>query len=255
MLRQLAAGVAALTIASLAHAEPTPVTVHVISQDGKYIGDSMGGAEIILRDVESGALLARGVTRGSTGNTTQIMETEGRSPLRATPDAAGFETTLDLSKPTLVRLEARGPLSHPASQLRVTAERWLIPGERLDAGNGWTIEMPGLVVALISDPGRPHAGSRLQITAHVQLMCGCPITRGGIWNADDYEVSALVYRKGKLLTQTPLSFESDPGRFAGIIRLGTEGRSELIITAHNRKTGNSGLVVHPMQIIAASPKP
>ncbi|MGV7123406.1 hypothetical protein [Sphingopyxis sp. 550A] len=255
MWRQLATCVAAIAIASTAHAEPTPVTVHVISQDGKYIGDTMGGAEVILRDVESGTILARGVTRGGTGNTAQIMEAEGRSPIRATPDAAGFETTLDLSRPTLVRLEARGPLAHPASQLRVSAERWLIPGQRLDAGNGWTIEMPGLVVSLITDPGRPRAGSRLEITAHVQLMCGCPITRGGIWDADDYEVTALVYRKGKLLTQVPLSFESDPGRFAGIVQLGTQGHSELIIAAHNRKTGNSGLVVHPIQIVAASPKP
>lgn len=40
-----------LLIATQVRAEPTPVKVHVISQDGKFIGDSMGGAEIILRDV------------------------------------------------------------------------------------------------------------------------------------------------------------------------------------------------------------
>jgi hypothetical protein len=101
----------------------------VISQDGKFIGDSMGGAEIILRDVDSGRILAKGLTRGGTGDTARTMKSEGRSPSRTSRDAASFAAVLDLGRPTLVRLEARAPLAHPRSQLRVTAERWLVPGQ------------------------------------------------------------------------------------------------------------------------------
>ena len=74
---------AVLLFAAPAIAEPTPVTVRVISQDAKFVGDSTGGAQVILRDAESGHILAEGITAGGTGNTDQIMQSTGRSPLPA----------------------------------------------------------------------------------------------------------------------------------------------------------------------------
>ena len=44
-------------------AEPTPVTVRVISTDAKFVGDTRGGARITVRDARTGrqmdAFLAR----------------------------------------------------------------------------------------------------------------------------------------------------------------------------------------------------
>ena len=114
---------AILVMSSPALAEPTDVVVRVISQDAKFIGDQMGGARIVLRDAETGQVLADGITTGGTGNTKQIMESTGRSPIRATPDAAAFTTQLDLSQPTRVTAEVFGPLAQMQASSRVTSPR------------------------------------------------------------------------------------------------------------------------------------
>ncbi|HJO34843.1 MAG TPA: hypothetical protein QF361_01330, partial [Gammaproteobacteria bacterium] len=48
----LAAGLTVLPAAALAVA--TPVTVRVLAQDAKFIGDSMGGARVVIRNADSG---------------------------------------------------------------------------------------------------------------------------------------------------------------------------------------------------------
>ena len=63
-----------LAISAPAYAEPTPVTVRVISQDAKFVGDGMGGARVTLRDARTGRVMANGVTKGGTGDTDQIMK-------------------------------------------------------------------------------------------------------------------------------------------------------------------------------------
>ncbi|MFC3175481.1 hypothetical protein ACFOD9_14575 [Novosphingobium bradum] len=56
---------AVLLFAEPAFADPTPVTVRVISQDAKFVGDSTGGAQVILRDAENGHILAEGIPAAS----------------------------------------------------------------------------------------------------------------------------------------------------------------------------------------------
>lgn len=40
-----------------------------------------------------------------------------------------------------------------------------------------------------------RAGSPVALSAHVQLMCGCPITPGGRWDAADYDVSVDIHHE------------------------------------------------------------
>jgi hypothetical protein len=80
MLKSTVACIAWLLMVAPAAAEPTQIVVRVISQDGKFVGDHTGGASITLREVKSGRVLARGVTRGGTGDTERIMEASRRSP-------------------------------------------------------------------------------------------------------------------------------------------------------------------------------
>ena len=70
----------ALLIApGIAVAEPTDITVRVLAKDSKFVGTSMGGMRIILRDAHTGEVLATGVTKGGTGNTELLMhENRGR---------------------------------------------------------------------------------------------------------------------------------------------------------------------------------
>ena len=57
-----------------AQAEPTEIVVRVLSRDAKFIGSSMGGAQVTLRDVKSGDVLAEGQTSGGTGDTGLLMK-------------------------------------------------------------------------------------------------------------------------------------------------------------------------------------
>jgi hypothetical protein len=50
-----------------APARPTEIVVRVISKDSKFIGTSMGGMRITLRDAHTGELLATGIIVGGTG--------------------------------------------------------------------------------------------------------------------------------------------------------------------------------------------
>lgn len=218
-------------------AEPTDVVVRVIAQDAKFVGSSMGGVHIVLRDPKNGTVLAEGRTEGGTGNTARIMKSDGRSPVRADGSEAAFATTLDISKPTLVEIDAYGPLDYPESAVRVSQQRWVMPGEDATIGDGWTVELPGLVV----DPKTKVEGLSVSVSAKVMPMCGCPIAPGGLWPSDEYEVSVTAWQDGSRHAESKLAFDTAPGVFAGDIRLPAEGRYELTVFALNTRTGNSGV--------------
>ena len=235
---------AILVMSSPALAEPTDVVVRVISQDAKFIGDQMGGARIVLRDAETGQVLADGITTGGTGNTKQIMESTGRSPIRATPDAAAFTTQLDLSQPTRVTAEVFGPLAQMQASSRVTSQRWIIPGQPVISGDGWVIELPGLVVNIIAPQAvtRSADGNRtVTVLTSTMLMCGCPITSGGLWDAEDYELEVIAYQAGRKIASGKLDFIEGPGRFGGDLALPEKGTYELFVSARNTRTGNTGV--------------
>lgn len=234
---------AALMISGTTHAENTDVMVRAISADAKFIGTAMGGVQLILRDARTGEILAEGTTSGGTGDTAAIMDARGRSPARAATGAggaagaAGYLATIDIGQPTLVELEAWGPLDLPQSESRVTARRWVIPGEDIVAGDGWVVEMPGLAITIGS-----HANEgKLAIDAKVELLCGCPITPGGLWDADDYLVTASLWQEGARTEEGPLPFVKAPGEFAGSLSLPRNGHYRLVIHARNLVTGNSGV--------------
>jgi len=93
-------------------AEPTEITVRVLGKDSKFVGTSMGGARVILRDAETREILAKGVTSGDTGDTAKIMhEDRGSRAVLSSKGAAQFTATLDLDEPRLIEAEAYGPLA------------------------------------------------------------------------------------------------------------------------------------------------
>ena len=233
-----------LAMSSPALAEPTEVVVRVISQDAKFVGDQMGGARVVLRDAETGEVLADGITTGGTGNTKQIMDSTGRSPMLATPDAAAFTTQLDLSQPTLITAEVVGPLAQMQASIRVTSQRWIVPGQPVTSGDGWVVELPGLAVNIIAPQPDTHSakGSRtIEVMSSTMLMCGCPITSGGLWDAKDYEVEVAAYQAGRKIASGKLDFVEAPGRFGGDLTLPEKGAYELFVSARNTRTGNTGV--------------
>ena len=232
-----------------ASATPTEVVVRVISQDAKFVGDSMGGAEVILRDAKSDKILAKGITSGGTGDTEKIMAAKGRSPARASDTAASFRTTIDVTRPMLVRVEIKGPLGFPKTMQRATSERWLVPGQNARDTDGWVVELPGLAVRLLDPVPIAFIRGETQIlTAEVQLMCGCPITPAGLWDSANYEVSAQVWQNGKLREVVLLPFSAAPGRFAANWTPKTKGNTDLTIIARHRTTGNTGVLTERIRV-------
>lgn len=143
-----------------AAAEPTRLTVRILSKDAKFIGTSMGGVRVSIRDADTGEILAEGIARGGTGDTARIMG-EGRrrgQPL-ATPDAASFTAMLDLEEPRRVEVVAFGPLAQLQAAAKVSATQWLLPGKHVDQGDGLLLVMPGLAVDVLSPPAHARLGA------------------------------------------------------------------------------------------------
>lgn len=230
----------ALTLALPAFAEPTQITVRVMSRDAKFIGTSMGGVEVTLSDADSGTELAKGIIEGGTGSTPKlVVEPRVRGQAVSTDDAAKFETTLDLDQPRRIQVTARGPLNFPDAANTVSATQWVVPGKHLTGGDGWVLEMPGFVVSFNEAPS--VSDGRVTLNVHMSPMCGCPVEPDGLWNANGYEVQAVLSHDGTTVTTLPLTYAGKTGDFTGSAALHGAGIYEALVYAHDPVTGNTGV--------------
>ena len=242
----LIVSVSALTfVPTLASAEPTDITVRVLGKDSKFVGSSMGGARVIVRDADTGEILAQGVTEGSTGDTKRIMGPQENSrAVRSSEGAAKFVATIDIDAPRLIEVEAYGPLAQPQAAHRVSATQWVVPGRHITGGDGWVLELPGYVVDVLAPPAHvrlPPETASVELRANVALMCGCPITPGGLWDADTLDVKALVKHNGEELPPVDLAFAGETSQFKGAVPVSGPGLYDVTVYAHNAANGNTGL--------------
>lgn len=232
--------VLALVFGPAAWAAPveTPVTIRVRAHDAKFVGSGVGGMNVVVEDADTGALLASGALTGGTGDTERLMK---RPAVRGAPLAdastAAFVARLPLTAPTRIRIRVAGPLQQSDAVQEASTTTWAIPGRPV-GGDGIVLDLPGLIV---SPKPATVTENRLILATDVVLMCGCPITRDGLWDSDDYEVRATVARDGKGVTDQPLAFSGEPNRFAGEVTLPGAGRYAVTLWAHNARTGNSGV--------------
>lgn len=245
MKSTIMAVLAALVLVGTAAAEPTEIAVRVISRDAKFIGTSMGGVQVTLRDADTGELLAQGLTAGATGDTKRIMERpRERGAELADKEAAAWRTTLDLDRPRRIELTARGPMAQRQALNTVSATQWIVPGRDLTGGDGWVIEMPGLVVDVLAPATHVKlAGVPRTVTleANVTMMCGCPIEPDGTWDAAGIEVAAILARNGEVIREVPLSYAGETSRFSGKLEIAEPGAWEATVYAFQPATGNTGL--------------
>lgn len=239
----LAAG---LALASMpAAAEPTEITVRVLGKDSKFIGSSMGGARVVLRDADTGEILAQGITKGGTGDTSRIMhENKGRRAILSDDSAAHFTATIDIDEPRPIEAEVYGPLGQRQGANHATQTQWVVPGEHLTGGDGWVLELPGYVVDLLSPPAHvnlPPNTTEVPVRANVTLMCGCPITPGGLWDADKLKVRALVTRNGEKQQPIDLAFAGQTSQFEAAIPVFGAGLYDITVYAYSPESGNTGI--------------
>lgn len=228
--------------AEAATAEPTTVVVRVVAHDAKVIGSGVGGARVTIRDASSGEVLARGVQEGSTGSTDRIMrQPHGRGDtIYGTPEAAAFTATLDLERPTRVEITGEGPLGTPHAMQSTTKTLLLVPGRDV-GGEGVILELHGFTVELQAPAADAPltADDRITVRARVQMLCGCPLTPGGMWDAQEVDIRARLLRDGTVVGETPLTYGA-PSIFAGRLRPPGPGTYELAVVAADAERANFG---------------
>lgn len=224
--------------------QPTEIVVRAQAKDAKFIGTSMGGAKIVIRQADTGEILAQGLTEGSTGNTEAIMMQAKERHSRIAEDAAAFQTTLSLIQPVFVTIEAQAPFNQKEARVVAQTQLWLIPGKHMNE-EGIILEIPGFVVEAFS----PHTHQviskaehpSVMLKANVVMMCGCPITSGGLWDADRLEVEATIYVDKKYWKSMALKISDQPNVFLGELDLGETGSYEVVISAYHPISKNTGV--------------
>jgi hypothetical protein len=227
----------------------TMLTVRTRAKDAKFIGSSMGGSYITVRNAENDELLAEGYTEGSTGNTTRIMsQPYTRYDDLADVNTAAFRTEIPLTAPTLVTIEAQAPGHHRQARVRVSTQVWMIPGRDI-VGDGIVLEIPGFVVDVLLPrqhqfiPLESLTNRLLPIRANMVMMCGCTISDGGLWNAREMEVTAIITKDGEQVRAVPLAIGDTDNLFEGEWMVDEPGTYQITVYGFDPRTFNSGVDV------------
>ncbi|RRU25602.1 hypothetical protein [Stenotrophomonas sp. 278] len=225
-------------------AESTQVDVRVLARGAKFIGGYSDSARVVLSDAETGEVLARGLTQGTTGDTSRILGGGVNGDKRlSTPDAAVFRATLDLAQPRRVTATVTGPLSQPQAATTVTSTQWLLPGRHVTQGDGWVLELPGLVVDLVEPAAfQPvNRGTKVPLQVSVTMMCGCALSEAGPWKAGTTDVDYQITVNGKVQRLQRMSFDPKTGRYSDAFVPDKPGIHEIEVRAWDAPNGNAGV--------------
>ena len=219
--------------------------MRVLARDGLFIGDPVHGALVTISDAASGELLAQGITRGKTGDPARVLShAVPRGGGTAGADDAKFSATVDIERPRRVKVSAFGPLDHRPSANQATATQWIVPGKHITGGDGWTLELPGLLVSpkiAASSVSLETAVRGVRIEAEVMLLCGCPIRPESFWDPEDYEVVAIVHRGKQRFGRLPLRYAGSASDFETQFTTTLPGVYAISVYAFNAESGNTGV--------------
>ena len=231
-------------IAMPASAEPTHLMIRALSEDAKFIGDHSGGVEVTVRDATTHQVLSKGIIQGGTGDTDRIMKSpKARGATLSDAQTAGFDAMIDIARPTLVEVEAHGPMGQPAAAITVRSAMWVTPGQAV-IGDGWVLKFSGL---LITPNLTRAADGSVRLDAKVTMMCGCPISPGGLWDEANYRIEADVLDHAAVVNHVRLHYAGQPSQFTADMPHQT-GRDLIVrIVAVQSNAPNTGVVELPMR--------
>ena len=82
--------------------------------------------------------------------------------------------------------------------------------------------------------------SKIDVRANVVMMCGCPIEPKSMWDADKFEVQAIVSRDGKPVTRLAMSYAGETSQFAATVPIEAAGTYDVLVYAYDPANGNTG---------------
>ena len=254
----------------MAASASTSITVRVQAKGGKFLADDIGGSEVTIRNAQTGERLGGGLALGTdSGNLSTTYTSNASLSAIVTPavppstepiiqwlspdaNTSGLTVDFPISRPTLLAITAFGPVGGLQSAHRVTTTQWIVPGQSLNEGPGFVVELPGLLVQVM-EPATHLAieSTNLPYTVpflvNVTMMCGCQIAEGQPWIPSDFKVTAEISQVGPsvspLQAVVTLGFPgTSPSLFAGSWSLpaGSSGFYQAVITAVQLSTGNTG---------------
>lgn len=262
-MNRVAAFASALGVAAFggpaAQAVPTPITVKVLAKSAKLVGDPAGGATVIIRDALTGQVYASGVTAGSSGDTEALaVKPIGRFTNWSTAQDAKFSATIDIDVPRKITVEVGSPGAGAYGGSSASQTQWVLPGKSPNGVNGWVLELPGMMID-IDLPARHHevpasgAGKSYPIAANIVMMCGCPVSAGGLWDPKNWAVDYDVTLDGKSIHSGRLAYAGKPNRFTAAFTPPRVGVYKIFVTAHDPATGNSGYAESTFEVDPPAP--
>jgi hypothetical protein len=230
--------VALMMISLSAIAAETQIMVRAKAVDSKFIGTSVGGIRTIVEDAETGEILDEGWINGGTGDTALLMENPLKRGEPQTDDkTAGFLATVDIDAPRLLRFKLIGPYGYQQAYQEASVTSWVVPGKDI-LGDGIIITLTGFIVDAWT---RVLEGGQVDIYTKASLLCGCPITKDGLWQADNYEAKAIIMRDDKNIDEVTLNFTGPAGMFSGKTTITEPGHYKAVVYLYDAKTGNVGV--------------
>ncbi|MFW6387215.1 MAG: hypothetical protein ACOC0G_00905 [Thermodesulfobacteriota bacterium] len=221
-------------------AQDTTLTVRAKANDAKFIGTAMGGVQVRVTHALTRELLAQGLIQGGTGSTETLMEKPvARGERLSNASAAAFKTVLDIEEPTPVDISLHGPLAGGGTGVDASKRIWILPGKDI-VGDGIVFDLYGFVVT----PLAPHAntkfasGEEIELKAYVTMLCGCPISSGGMWDADNYTVEAQIWDDESLVDRVAMRIGDGDGVFSATYKARAAGSYRVIFTAADSATNN-----------------
>jgi len=250
-LRDILAAALVLVSVGAAQAEPTEIVVRVLAKDAKFVGTETGGVQVTLRDADTDEVLSQGMTAGTTGNTPKIM-TNGRARRDTLSDegSAKYSAILDIHRPRRVTATITDPRLPKDAALTVSSTQWILPGKSVGGGDGWVLELPGFAITPLEPlpklvelrGGKANIPLKVKIT----MQCGCPITPGGMWDANKFQISVMLEDSAKAYPAVPLSYAGQPSTFAGELAVAAPGRYTIDVYGYDPSNGNTGLAKFPV---------
>ena len=246
MLKKLIAS--AIIVLGFLHAgaQTTKVVIRARAKDAKFIGTPIGGALVIVKNDLTGEILAKGLTTGASGNTDLLLKKPiNRGQTLTDSTTAKFVAAVNITEPTFVDIDVIAPVNRRNGTVKASTQVWLIPGKDI-LGDGIILEIPGFILDVLYPTTHQFIkidsikNGELKFKASLTLECGCPITKGGVWNSDDITVNAIVKKEGVKTGESPLQLIGQ-NIFEGTLKVKEKGDYELDVYAYNPKTGNTGV--------------